>query len=299
MGGLGRSLKIMKNIIQDNLRYMLSLGILIASLSMPVVSAEWEKVESQGVTYTTTNSLNKFYKFKSQEEQEGYLVFSNKRVNMKLPLDGKVAYFNGVKVFLDRSLLLADNKHLVSTSTVSRVIDPLLRPERIKGLPKGGILKHVMLKVDDDTSLSVAKQVQKMLASRAKVVVVNQGEDKNLKESNKASGYSCVIELACSKKEKEQSSVLTSYYNRNVGGEECGLLDLALAVSLHGNVYREAKVDRGVRAGNKALIIDGGLIPTVKLDIGLDAMNLERSSASVAKRIVKGLLKGDATLRKL
>ena len=113
MGGLKSSLKIMKNIIQDNLRYMLSLGILIASLSMSVVSAEWEKVESQGVTYTTTNSLNKFYQFKSQEEQEGYLVFSNRRINMKLPLDGKVAYFNGVKVFLDRSLLLVDNKHLV------------------------------------------------------------------------------------------------------------------------------------------------------------------------------------------
>jgi len=285
--------------MQNNLRYILSLGIIISLLSIPVVSAEWERVESQGVTYTTTNSLNKFYKFKSQEEQEGYLVFSNERVNMKLPLDGKVAYFNGVKVFLDSSLLLAENKHLVSTSTVSRIIDPLLRPERIKGRPKGGILKHVMLKVDDDTSLSVAKQVQKMLASRAKVVVVNQGGDKNLKESNKVSDYSCIIELECSKKEKGKSSVLTSYYNRNESGKECVLLDLAVAVSLHGNVYREAKVDRGVRAGNKALITGGGLIPTVKLDIGLDAMDLEGSSASVAKRIVEGLLKGDAVLRKL
>ena len=139
-----------------------SLLALLATL--PTLRAEWEEVELGGKSYVTARSVASFYRFEPVKVEENAVVLSNRQVSCRLPLEGRFADLNGLRVDIEEPVKRHGDRFLVTRLTLVKTLDPLLRPARF-GL--GRSLRTLVVHPDPDSG-DLAPAFARLLADPAR-----------------------------------------------------------------------------------------------------------------------------------
>lgn len=156
----------------------LTASLLCASSSL--LQAQWEEVEVKGHKYVTVQSVKDFYRFKTMEIQGPNLVLENAAVRCAFPLKGTTANLNTITVHLEKPLAFHKEKHLLSRITLSKTLDPILRPSQLP-LQLGQHFKTIILDPEGNHPdlYALAQATKKTLEARRFRVLLTRKADQN------------------------------------------------------------------------------------------------------------------------
>lgn len=109
-------------------------SLLFVLMSLGAASAgDWTVVKYAGRDYVTLDNVAKFYDLGDVHRAGNEVAMSNGSRSLRGTLGSGDFYINSLKFNLSYPLEIVDNKLLVSRMDLSKVIEPVLRPSRIKG----------------------------------------------------------------------------------------------------------------------------------------------------------------------
>jgi N-acetylmuramoyl-L-alanine amidase len=95
-------------------------------------NAGWDMIKHGGRDYVSVEGIKRFYKFTKLIRNGNNVVLENPKVEMKLKVGGNECLMNNVKFVFSHSVLASGNGVYVSRMDLSKLIDPVLRPNFIK-----------------------------------------------------------------------------------------------------------------------------------------------------------------------
>ncbi len=95
-------------------------------------ASEWEVVKYQDREYVTADSVNEFYRFERFLTEGKDLIFKTQTVLMRWKVGAQEIYINNVKFNLSFPILEQKGKVLISGLDLTKLIDPVLRPNYIR-----------------------------------------------------------------------------------------------------------------------------------------------------------------------
>lgn len=95
-------------------------------------NAVWDVKRIGHLDYVSAESIKKFYQFSSVTRSGKFLVLENPRVRMSLEVGGNDCLMNRVKFVFSNRIISEGGKTFVSRTDLSKLIDPVLRPNYIK-----------------------------------------------------------------------------------------------------------------------------------------------------------------------
>jgi N-acetylmuramoyl-L-alanine amidase len=99
-------------------------------------AADWQVVKQQGRDYVTFDSLAKFYQFAEYTHVNRTVSLRADRRGIRAQSGTSEIYINGVRFFTDYPILSSNNEELISAVDVSKIVEPVLRPNKIKNTTK-------------------------------------------------------------------------------------------------------------------------------------------------------------------
>jgi hypothetical protein len=95
--------------------------------------SNWEIISIQGRDYVTASNLERFFKFRSQEEvKPGLLQLYHPSMKAEIDFENQEFRFNNIRVQPLRSFQKQDGDYLISTPDLTLLFDPIVRPTHIK-----------------------------------------------------------------------------------------------------------------------------------------------------------------------
>lgn len=91
----------------------------------------WSIIKVGGRDYVSVDSLKNFYNFTKLTRKGDNVTLENKKVEMKLKVGGNECLMNNVKFVFSNSVVSSGNGVYVSRMDLSKLIDPVLRPNFI------------------------------------------------------------------------------------------------------------------------------------------------------------------------
>jgi len=112
----------------------LSIALCIAWLWVGAPQADaWEIMKVGGEDYVTARSIKSFYKFTRMTRRGKEVKLESKSVIMKLSVGKQECLMNNVKFVFSRKVIDSGGRVLVSRIDLAKLVDPVLRPNFIKG----------------------------------------------------------------------------------------------------------------------------------------------------------------------
>lgn len=111
---------------------LFSVWTLSGSLRGEVTSA-WETQEVNGEEYISLDQVQKFYGFTRSNRVESDVSLENPKVSMKLKIGSTDCSLNKTKVVFAKPVVEIDGVACISRPDLSELLDPILRPNFIKG----------------------------------------------------------------------------------------------------------------------------------------------------------------------
>ncbi len=109
---------------------LLTLGMLWPSLAHAV----WDLHKVEGRDYVTLDNIADFYGFQSRSVSGSRTTLRSGQRSLAVEANSKELYINGIKFLLSYPTYISTNGEiLVSRMDLSKLIEPVLRPSRIKG----------------------------------------------------------------------------------------------------------------------------------------------------------------------
>ncbi len=93
----------------------------------------WEPQEVKGVEYIPVDQVQEFYDFTRSTRVESEVSLENRKVSMKLKIGSTDCSLNKIKVVFANPVVEVDGVACISRSDLSELLDPILRPDSIKG----------------------------------------------------------------------------------------------------------------------------------------------------------------------
>lgn len=96
----------------------------------------WETLKIEGRDHVSTESIMKFYNFRNISRSGRTLILENPdrpRIEMRFEINGHTCLMNNVKFILSHPVTEQNGKVWVSRTDLSKLIDPVLRPNFIRG----------------------------------------------------------------------------------------------------------------------------------------------------------------------
>lgn len=169
--------------------------VLRAALILVVLSAidargSWDLHKVQGRDHVTLDNIQEFYQFKARTVSGKSITLRSGRRSMVVELNSKTLLINGLKFLLSYPVVERDGRVLVSRMDLSKLIEPVLRPSRIRGADN---FRTIVLDpghgghdsgargawgVEKDFNLDVAKRTRDILVRKGYRVLMTRETDR-------------------------------------------------------------------------------------------------------------------------
>lgn len=116
---------------RPHLRLMVAFAVILSATTASLQGA-WETVRYKGNDYVTVRSMKEFYRFDTMKRVGRQLVLENRAVEMRLTPNGQEVWMNNVKFVFSYPVVYSNGRYLVSRIDLSKLVDPVLRPEYIR-----------------------------------------------------------------------------------------------------------------------------------------------------------------------
>jgi N-acetylmuramoyl-L-alanine amidase len=121
--------------MQMSSRVAISLGITFLS-AIALGSDDWTVVKQQGRDYVTFSNVARFYQFPEYTRVSHTVSLRSDRRGIRAQTGTSELYINGVRFLTDFPILSNGTDELISAMDVSKLIEPIMRPNRIKNTHK-------------------------------------------------------------------------------------------------------------------------------------------------------------------
>ncbi len=269
----------------------------------PLRAADWDVVSVGGRNYVTVQSIGNFYRLGSPTPAGKGFKLQAGRVSMGGDNGSKELYINGRKFVLSFPIVNDGGKFMISQMDVAKLIEPVMRPNRIRG---AGKIKTVVLDAghgahdqgavsrygnEKTMALDTARRVKKLLQKRGYKVVMTRDSDtfiplhtraaiaNQYKDAiflaihyNAGSSTATGIEVYCMAPQGTSSSNdsggAPSMSRVPYPGNKNDSLNVALATTMQNSILRVTQLpDRGVRRARFRVLRDIK-VPGVLIECG-------------------------------
>ncbi|HXA09302.1 MAG TPA: N-acetylmuramoyl-L-alanine amidase [Chthoniobacterales bacterium] len=115
----------------------IGLAFLLASAFISRASAEdWKTIHAEGRAYVSFANVAQFYRFPRFTQASRSVSLRDDRRALLAQGGTSEFYINGVRFFSDYPLLAKPEENLISATDVAKIIEPVLRPNKISGAKK-------------------------------------------------------------------------------------------------------------------------------------------------------------------
>jgi N-acetylmuramoyl-L-alanine amidase len=176
-----------------------TLVVFVALLAATAFAGDdWKVVRQQGHDYVTFSNVAHFYSFPEYTRVSRTVSLRSDRRGIRAEAGRSELYINGVRFFTDFPILSNGTDELISAMDVSKLIEPIIRPHRIKNSHK---IETVILDpghggVDNGASnrwgsektfaLDVAMNARQQLLSAGYKVEMTRSSDKSMSLDDRA-----------------------------------------------------------------------------------------------------------------
>jgi N-acetylmuramoyl-L-alanine amidase len=115
----------------QSVRKLLLLAFLLGSQVEAAPPNEWKVVQVDGRDYVSFANLAQFYQFPRFTQVDRIVSLASDRSKLRAHAGTSEFYLNGVRFFSDYPLLVRGEENLISAIDVAKIIEPVLRPNRI------------------------------------------------------------------------------------------------------------------------------------------------------------------------
>jgi N-acetylmuramoyl-L-alanine amidase len=93
---------------------------------------EWTLIKRDGRDYIPVADVASFYRFAQADYSEDRINLSGSTIRMQGGLNSRELYLNGLKFILSYPVIKVDDKLAISRMDLSKLVEPVLRPAKIK-----------------------------------------------------------------------------------------------------------------------------------------------------------------------
>lgn len=301
-------------------------------------SADWTLVKINGNEYVPGSELKKFYGFKNYTVDGKSVVLSLEGFILKGAIGSKEITIRGIKFVMSFALVKHGNEAMFSRTDLVKLLDPVLRPDYIKGAPDFDTVvldpghgghdtgARGVFGLEKDFALKTALLTGAILKSRGYKVVFTRSNDTFVTLQGRAAianrypkGIFVSIHFNDSGNRSARgietfalspagtSSTIQRWAEPNLAKRRGNLRDaenIALATAVHNGVLRRVKstkpVDRGIKRARFS-VISGVAIPGLLFEGGFVANPIEGklvAHPTYQKMLAEGIAIGVANYRK-
>lgn len=296
--------------LPNSIRTLLLLVGIVGWLVTPVC-AGWETVRHNGQDYVTVRSIKEFYGFTKMHNDGRTITLENEAVRMELSIGGQEVLMNGVKFVFSFSVIPANGRYLVSRIDLSKLVDPVLRPNYIRtATPFRTVILDPGHGGKDGGTVNrygAEKQYNLILARKLKVILERAGYQVIM--TRDADRYLSLTERVQFANRFDNAIFISLHFNSGGGGRALGIetftlspvgvahygrglragdfelrtgntkdsANIALATAVHGTcLYRTGRPDRGIRRARFS-VLTGVKHPAILLEGGFMSNSTEAS----------------------
>ena len=114
-----------------NLRCRIFLILFLVILSASAAKVSWQIKEYRNHKYVPLSQVKDFYNLTSMTKSGSYIILKNSDVELKFRAGGQEVLMNNVKFIFSHAVISLGSYH-ISIMDLKKVIDPVLRPFKIK-----------------------------------------------------------------------------------------------------------------------------------------------------------------------
>jgi N-acetylmuramoyl-L-alanine amidase len=118
------------------MRRLLVYGIGAFLISEVGLAEDWTVLHQQGRDYVTFSNVAHFYKFPEYTRVSQTVSLRSDRRGIRAQAGTSELYINGVRFFTDFPILSNGTDELISAMDVSKIVEPILQPSRMKNAHK-------------------------------------------------------------------------------------------------------------------------------------------------------------------
>lgn len=266
--------------------------------------AGWELTKIDGHDYVSVDSIKRFYGFTNLTHSGDTVVLENAKVRMSLKVHGLECLMNNVKFVFTNEIMTVGENVYVSRMDLSKLIDPVLRPNFIKN---AGDFHTVILDpghggkdpgatnslgTEAGYTLKVALLTKGLLEKQGFKVIMTRSDDRYLTLQERVDIANAVNESAifvcihfnCGDRAARGIETFTlsppgvTHYGRDFvpadnmvhTGNEHDSANIALATAVHGTLLRQLQnntFDRGIKHARFS-VLSGVKHPAILLEAG-------------------------------
>ncbi len=267
-------------------------------------AAGWDIAKIEGRDYVSLDSIKRFYNFSNLTRSGNSLLLENPKVEMKLKIGGCECLMNGVKFVFTHKVTTIGDKAYLSRMDLSKLIDPVLRPNFIKA---AGDFRTVILDAGHGGkdpgavnsigteafyNLKVAGRTKSLLEAKGFKVVMTRNSDRyltlqervNLANAVRENAIFISIHFNAGGRDARGIETFTlsppgvSHYGRGLiaadaqarTGNHHDSANIALATSVHGSLLRRLQkhtFDRGIKRARFS-VLSGVRHPAILMEGG-------------------------------
>ena len=120
---------------RDIWRRLILAAVVAACLAPAGVMAEWKLVKISGRDFVPGSDIKDFYAFQSYRVKGNDVLFQLPNFWMRGTIGSKDISIKGIKFVMSLPLMKRGDEALFSRTDLVKLIDPVLRPDYIKGVP--------------------------------------------------------------------------------------------------------------------------------------------------------------------
>ncbi|HEY1583358.1 MAG TPA: N-acetylmuramoyl-L-alanine amidase [Chthoniobacterales bacterium] len=117
------------------IRHTLSCVLLLAFVRQ-TTAKDWKVIRADGRDYVSFANIAQFYRFPKFSQVSRMVSLRDERRGLRAQAGTSEFYINGVRFFSDYPLLARGDDNLVSAMDVAKIVEPVLRPNKIAGAKK-------------------------------------------------------------------------------------------------------------------------------------------------------------------
>jgi N-acetylmuramoyl-L-alanine amidase len=118
-----------------SLRATILIGLTAATMR-PASAEDWKIIHADGRDYVSFANVAQFYRFPNYARVSRTVSLRGDRRGIRAQAGTSEFYINGVRFFSDYPLLANPEENLISAMDVAKIIEPVLRPNKISGAKK-------------------------------------------------------------------------------------------------------------------------------------------------------------------
>ncbi len=106
---------------------------LAALLACNALAEDWKIIRADGRDYVSFANVAQFYRFPQFSQASRTVSLRDDRRGIRAQAETSEFFINGVRFFSEFPLVARENENLISALDIAKIVEPVLRPNKIKG----------------------------------------------------------------------------------------------------------------------------------------------------------------------